>query len=303
MSQPTVHLPTIKQLRYFVALADEQHFGRAAARCFVSQSAFSVAIQELEALLGVHLVDRTNRRVTITPTGREIAVLAKLCLKDLTTLVEAARSQSRPLEGALHLGVIPTIAPFLMPRVLPQLRARFPQLKTYLHEETTQRLHERLMEGVLDLVLVALPYDLPGTEQMELFRDAFRLAARAGTELVDPESYSFDRLDAGSVMLLREGHCLREHALEACRLRNSDFLSSFSASSLLTLVEMVDADLGITYLPEMAVDSPLLERTHVETYPLPEPRHRTIGLAWRRGSAREAEFRMLGEFFREHHAD
>lgn len=301
MPQPATHLPTVKQLRYFAALADEQHFGRAAARCFVSQSAFSVAIQELEALLDVHLVDRTNRKVTITPTGREIAVLAKLCLQDLNTLVETARSQSRPLEGPLHLGVIPTIAPFLMPRVLPKLRTQFPGLKTYLHEETTQRLHEQLMEGVLDLILIALPYDLPGTEQMELFRDQFRLAARAGTELVDPEHYRFDRLNAGSVLLLREGHCLREHALEACKLRNSDSLNSFSASSLLTLIEMVDADLGITYLPEMAVGSMLLQRTQVRTYPLPDQAYRTIGLAWRRGSAREPEFRMLGEFFRQHH--
>lgn len=301
MSRAATHLPTVKQLRYFAALADEQHFGRAAARCFVSQSAFSVAIQELETLLDVSLVDRTNRKVTITPTGREIAVLAKLCLKDLGTLVETARSRSRPLEGPLHLGVIPTIAPFLMPRVLPKLRDRFGALKTYLHEEVTQRLHEQLMEGVLDLILVALPYDLPGTEQMELFRDRFRLAARAGTAHVDPAKYRFDRLNAGSVLLLREGHCLREHALEACKLRNSDSLNTFSASSLLTLIEMVDADLGITYLPEMAVDSALLQRTQVETYPLPDKSYRMIGLAWRRGSAREAEFRLLGEFFREHH--
>lgn len=304
MAQPATHLPTIKQLRYFVALVEEQHFGRAASRCFVSQSAFSVAIQELEALLDVSLVDRTNRKVTITPTGREIAVLAKLCLQDLGTLVETARSQSRPLEGPLHLGVIPTIAPFLMPRVLPALREEYPELKPYLHEEITQRLHEQLMEGTLDLILVALPYDLPGTEQMELFRDDFRLAARAGSKLVvDPEHHSLENLDAGSVLLLREGHCLREHALEACKLRNSDSLSSFSASSLLTLVEMVDADLGVTYLPEMAVDSALLQRTQVRTWPLPESRYRTIGLVWRRGSARESEFRMLGEFIRGHRAD
>lgn len=302
MPQSAAHLPTVKQLRYFVALAEEQHFGRAAARCFVSQSAFSVAIQELESLLDVDLVDRTNRKVTITATGREIAVLAKLCLQDLGTLVETARSRSRPLEGPLHLGVIPTIAPFLMPRVLPKLREAFPALKTYLHEEVTRQLHEQLMEGTLDLILIALPYDLPGTERMELFRDEFRLAARPDTKLIDPEHYRFDRLNAGSVLLLREGHCLREHALEACKLRNSDSLNAFSASSLLTLIEMVDADLGVTYLPEMAVDSALLQRTQVQTYALPEPSYRTIGLAWRRGSARESEFRMLGEFLRAHHA-
>jgi LysR family hydrogen peroxide-inducible transcriptional activator len=301
MATTTPRLPTVKQLRYFTALAEEKHFGRAAARCFVSQSAFSVAIQELEALLDVHLVDRTNRRVTITSTGKEIAVLAKLCLQDLTALIEAARGQGRPLQGSLHLGVIPTIAPFMLPRVLPDLRAEFPELKLFLHEDLTQRLYDGLMEGSLDLALIALPYELAGVEQMTLFRDRFVLAARKGTTLVDPQRYRFSRLHAGSVLLLRDGHCLREHAVEACRIRDTQKMSRFSASSLLTLIEMVDADLGVTFLPEMAVDSALLQNTQVQTYPLTDKSYRTIGLIWRRGSAREAEFQTLGRFFAERH--
>lgn len=296
MADSYKHLPTVKQLRYFVALAEQRHFGRAAAQCFVSQSAFSVAIRELETLLDANLVDRTNRKVTITATGKEVAALARRCLKDLAALAEVARREDRPLEGPLQLGVIPTIAPFLLPRALPPLRRAFPELKVFLHEDVTQRLYERLMEGDLDVVLLALPYDLPGVDKMILFRDRFRLAARAGTSLVDPEHYRFARLPDASVLLLREGHCLREHAIEACRIRDSQKTSPFSASSLLTLIEMVDADLGITFLPEMAEGSALLQNTHVKTYPLGESSYRSIGLVWRRGSVREKEFRMLGEF-------
>lgn len=300
MSVTRPHLPSTKQLRYFVALAEEQTFGRAAARCFVSQSAFSVAIQEFEGLLGADLVDRTNRSVTITSIGKEIAVLAKLCLQDINTLVEAARSHGLPLHGPLQLGIIPTIAPFLLPRVLPKVRKTFPELQLFLHEDVTQRLYEQLMEGTLDLVVLALPYPLTGVEQMELFEDRFRLAAHKGTKLVDPKNYRFSRLSTGTVLLLREGHCLREHAIEACRIRDSQKMHPFSASSLLTLIEMVDADLGITFLPEMAEDSAMLQRTQVATYPLGENNHRTIGLIWRRGSARGNEFRTLGEFIAKH---
>lgn len=297
-SQP--HLPTIKQLRYFIALAEQKHFGRAAAQCFVSQSAFSVAIRELETLLGVHLVDRTNRQVTITATGKEIATLARLCLQDLIALVEAARGRGRPLQGPLHLGVIPTVAPFLLPKVLPALRDAFPDLQLFLQEDVTQRLYDRLMDGELDIVLLALPYELAGVEVMELFRDRFLLAARDGTKLLDPERYRFNRLNAGSVLLLREGHCLRDHAIEACRIRDRQKVSRFSATSLLTLIEMVDADLGVTFLPEMAVGSALLQRTAVKTWPLNEDNHRKIGAVWRRGSARDAEFRQLGDFIAAH---
>nr|MBO2514190.1 LysR family transcriptional regulator [Gammaproteobacteria bacterium] len=296
MEAVPTHLPTVKQLRYFVALAEHRHFGKAAAACHVSQSAFSVAIRELESLLGANLVDRTNRKVTITATGREVAARAKRCLRDLAALAEAARRENRPLEGPLHLGVIPTIAPFLLPRVLPAVRKAFPALKLYLHEDVTDKLHEQLMDGALDVMLLALPYDLPGIERIVLFRDRFRLAVRKGTRLVDPRHYRPDRLPDGSVLLLREGHCLREHAIDACRIRDTEKMSAFSASSLLTLIEMVDADLGVTFLPEMAEGSALLQNTQVATYPLPDSNYRNIGLAWRRGSPRRDEFEMLGRF-------
>ena len=295
-------LPTIKQLRYFVALTETEHFGRAADACFVSQSAFSNAIQELESLLEVQLVDRTNRSVTITAMGQQLATQARLCLRDVESLVEMAKGQREPLTGELHLGVIPTIAPFLLPAALPKLRRKFPKLELYLHEDQSQRIYERLMDGELDVLLLALPYDMRGVEIMPLFKDRFALAYRHGTKRVDPDNYRFSRLDADSILLLEDGHCLRDHALAACKIRNTQKVRRIGASSILTLVEMVDADLGITFLPELARNSLILKNTRVRMKPLEENSFRTIGLAWRKGTDREEEFRMLGDFVAQQHA-
>jgi len=294
-------LPTIKQLRYFVALTETEHFGRAAEACFVSQSAFSNAIQELESLLEVQLVDRTNRSVTITAMGQQLATQARLCLRDVESLVEMARGQREPLTGELHLGVIPTIAPFLLPAALPKLRRKYPKLELYLHEDQSQRIYDRLMDGELDVLLLALPYDMRGVEIMPLFEDRFALAYRHGTKRVDPDNYRFSRLDADSILLLEDGHCLRDHALAACKIRNTQKVRRIGASSILTLVEMVDADLGITFLPELARNSLILKNTRVRMRPLEENSYRTIGLAWRKGTDREEEFRMLGEYLAELH--
>lgn len=295
-------LPTVKQLRYFVALTETEHFGRAAEACFVSQSAFSNAIQELESLLEVQLVDRTNRSVTITAMGQQVATQARLCLRDVESLVEMARGQREPLTGELHLGVIPTIAPFLLPAALPKLRRNYPKLELYLHEDQSQRIYARLMDGELDLLLLALPYEMRGVDILPLFKDRFSLAYRDGTKRVDPDNYRFNRLDADSILLLEDGHCLRDHALAACKIRNTQKIRRIGASSVLTLVEMVDADLGITFLPELARDSLILKNTRVRMKPLEENSYRTIGLAWRKGTDREEEFRMLGEFLAEQHA-
>jgi LysR family transcriptional regulator, hydrogen peroxide-inducible genes activator len=287
--------PTLKQLRYLVALSEAGHFGRAAKACFVSQSAFSTAIQELEGLLDTQLIDRTNRQVTITSTGAEVVTQARLCLRDVDALVEIAGQRRKPLCGDLRLGVIPTIAPFLLPELLPRLRRDFPALRLYLTEDQTSRIHEKLLGGELDLILLAFPFELRSTEILELFRDRFRLACREDTTRLDPQHYRYSQLDAGSVLLLEDGHCLRDHSLSACKIRNTEKISRFAASSLLTLVEMVDADLGITFLPEMAEGSAILRKTRVRLYPLQDSSYRTIGLAWRKGSARSEEFRLLGE--------
>ena len=291
--------PTIKQLRYFIALCEEKHFGRAAERCFVSQSAFSNAIQELESVLEAQLVDRTNRSVTITSNGQEIATQARLVLRDVESLMEIAQGDSKPLCGELRLGVIPTIAPFVLPAVLPKARKAFPDLELLLIEDQTERIYERLMKGELDLLLLALPWDMQGVEQQILFRDEFCLAYRQGTDRVEPENYRFNRLDADSILLLEDGHCLRDHALAACKIRNTEKIRRFGASSLLTLIEMIDADLGISFLPEMARGSSLLKSTRVRLHTLSDKSYRNIGMAWRKGSRRVDEFHLLGEFFRD----
>ena len=292
-------MPTIKQLQYFLALTETGHFGRAAERCFVSQSAFSNAIRELETTLEAQLVDRTNRNVTITAVGQDLAVQARLVLRDLDILMDTARGRSEPLTGELRLGVIPTIAPFILPSILPKLRKRYPQLELLLIEDQTERIYRRLMQGELDVLLLALPWPMRGVDELPLFNDPFCLACREGTDRVDPENYRFSRLDTDSILLLEDGHCLRDHALAACRIRNTEKVRRFGASSLLTLVEMVDADLGVTFLPEMANGSALLRNTRVKMYPLGEDSYREVGLAWRKGSRYADDFAELGEFIRD----
>ncbi len=294
------NLPTLRQLQYFLALTEHRHFGHAAEACFVSQSAFSHAIRELEDTLGAQLVDRTNRSVVVTNIGRDVAVQARLCLQDAEALLEIAQSVTQPLSGKLVLGVIPTIAPFVLPKIIPLLRRSYPELQLYLHEDKTAALEDALTEGVIDAAMLALPWPLRNATTLELFNDPFHLAYCRGTELIDPDNFRINRLTSQSVLLLEDGHCLRDHALSACSISNIDTVNRFAASSLLTLVEMVDADLGVTFIPEMAIESGLLKGTRVQTRPLPKGNQRGIGLAWRKHSGREADFRLLGDFIRKH---
>lgn len=294
-----MHLPSTKQLRYLVALDEHQHFGNAAAFCHVSQSAFSIAISELEKLLGIRLVDRTNKKVTVTRTGHEVISQARLCLRDIESLVETARGGRSVLSGQLHLGVIPTIAPFLLPNILRKLRKSYPKLQLFIKEEQTSQAYADLTRGELDVILLALPYELRNVESELLFKEQFVLAYCEGTALIDPANYSPSRLERDSVLLLEDGHCLRDHALTACRIRGLSKVNRFSATSLNTLVQMVDSDLGITFLPEMAVNSSLLKSTRVKTQPLKEKSSRDISLVWRQGSGRDEEFRILAGLMRE----
>jgi LysR family hydrogen peroxide-inducible transcriptional activator len=293
-----LNLPTNRQLQYFIALEKHRHFGKAAEACFVSQPAFSVAIQELESLLNVQLVDRTKKQVTITSIGKEIATQARLALTDMEGIIDIARENQQPLSGHLSLGVIPTIAPFLLPELLPRLRKSFPKLDLFLHEDQTERVYELMMLGELDVILIALPYSLRSVETLSLFQDNFHLACRKGSRLIDPENYAIDNLPEESVLLLEDGHCLRDHALSACKIRNLDKVSKITASSLLTLVQMVDADLGVTFIPEMALNSNLLKHTRIITRPLAKNSFREIGLVWRKGSRRKKEFKLLAEQIR-----
>ena len=293
------HLPTIEQLRYFVNLVQYEHFGRAAEASYVSQSAFSVAIKELETLIGLQLVDRTNKQVTVTEAGRDFAVGARRIIESLEDLLTAAQGQASPLCGKLKLGVIPTIAPFLVPKLLQGVRRDYPDLKLYLVEDLTQRLYEKLMLGEIDLILLALPYDMRGVEVLTLFRDPFFLAHHKQSHWLSDNYFNPQDLEPDAILLLEDGHCLRDHAISACKLKQSEKVSQFSASSLFTLVQMVDEDLGITYLPEMALHSTLLTDTDIETRAMPDSSFREIGLAWRQGSGRQAEFSLLGNYLKQ----
>ena len=293
-------LPTIKQLRYFNSLVKHQHFGRAAEASHVSQSAFSVAIKELESLVGMQLVDRTNKQVTVTETGHEFSATARKILEDLEELVTSIQGRNEPLSGKLKLGVIPTIAPFLIPQVLSSIRNDYPLLELYLVEDLSQRLYERLMLGEIDLILLALPYEMRGVEVETLFDDRFYLAQHQDSKWTPSIDEARLDLDSEAILLLEDGHCLRDHAISACKLKQKDSVSRFAASSIFTLIQMVDEDLGVTYLPEMAIGSSLMSETRIETAPMPDDSYREIGLAWRQGSSRTKEFRLLGEYISKH---
>lgn len=289
--------PTIKQLKYLIALDEHLHFGKAAAACFISQSAFSLAIKELETTLDVHLVDRTNKSVMITDAGSAIVRQARLCINDVDTLVDIAKHGQEPLSGRLILGVIPTIAPYILPTFMPESRILFPKLKLFLREARTSEIYEQLLEGKIDLMLVALPFDLKNVTIMPLFKDPLLLAYAEGSQWLTGEKgdLNFESLPDESVLLLEDGHCLREHALAACHIRDADQISRFAGTSLPTLLQMVVADIGVTLIPEMAKPSLVGEGSSLRFQVIPGKSTREIGLVWRKGSHRSEEFTQIGE--------
>lgn len=291
-------LPTVKQLRYLVALDECRHFGQAAEACHISQSGFSIAIKELEDLLQVQLIDRTNKSVTITAIGKDIVAKARVCLSELENLADIPSDYHKPLSGKLTLGVIPTIAPYVLPAMLRQMTADYPELKLYLKEQITSLLYDELIAGHIDLMLVALPYEFKYVETMPLFKDRFFLAHRKQSKWLKPSNDPIDQLKEDSVLLLEDGHCLRDHALSACKLLHSGKINQFSGTSLHTLLHMVNIDLGVTFIPEMAQHSALLSGSQIELEAVDENSYREIGLVWRKNSSHHAEFRMLGEFIR-----
>lgn len=294
-------LPTLRQLRYLVALDEHRHFGHAAEACAATQSTLSAGLQELESLLGASLVERTKRRVLMTPLGEEVVARARELLRDAEEICALVRSAAEPLSGPLRLGVIPTVGPYLLPRVMPSLRDRHPSLRLYLREDLTARLLERLGNGDLDLVLLALPYRADEFEFESLFDDPFLLACPPGHPLASNGSGPVSLDSEDDLLLLEEGHCLREHALAACHLsmapgRPGGGQERLLATSLSTLVQMVACGLGVTLLPRMALDSGILAGTDLVSRSLgSDAPARTIGLAWRASSPRKAEFRLLGQ--------
>lgn len=295
----TTYLPTLKQLQYLIALADHGHFGKAADACFVTQSTLSAGLRELESLVGITLVERTRRVVRFTPLGVKIAEKARRVLREAEELSELARAAGKPLSGDLRMGVIPTIAPFLLPRILPRLRQEWPDLKLYLREETTSAACDSLHRGHLDCILLALPYHCGDVETDELFEDRLFVAYLDGTLPGDPRSITPLGIDENRLLLLEDGHCLKDHALAACNRPELRAEAQMLGTSLHTLVQMVDNDLGMTLLPEMAIRAGILENTHVVARPLDADHPvRRIALAWRRNSPREKEFRLLADALR-----
>jgi LysR family hydrogen peroxide-inducible transcriptional activator len=296
----STYLPTLKQLQYLAALQDAGHFGRAAEACFVTQSTLSAGIRELETLIGVTLVERTRRVVRFTPLGQQIAAKARKVLREAEELADMARAAGQPLSGELRMGVIPTIAPFLLPGLLPQLRRDFPDLKLYLREETSQAACDNLHRGQLDCVLLALPYGCGEVEAAPLFDDRLFVAFSPGLDRPLPDKVAASAIDEDRLLLLEDGHCLKDHALSACNRPELRAEAAMMGTSLHTLVQMVDNGLGLTFVPQMAIDAGILQGTRVEARPLSsEHGFRRIALIWRRSSPREEEFQLLAQTLRQ----
>lgn len=294
------HQPTLKQLRYLHALAEYRHFGQAARACHVSQSTLSSAIQDLEKLLEVPLLERGHRQILLTPVGEEVVARGRRILASVEELTKLCDAAAKPLGGRMRLGVIPTIAPYLLPRLLGGLRSRFPDFQLFIREDLSDPLVEALHKGELDVLLLALPFPADQTETTTLFRDPFHLACPRGHPLSTKKQVFTRDLVGQELLLLEDGHCLRSHALEACKLRDMELAVPYQATSLHTLVQMVANGIGITLLPEMALEARVLAGTDVVTRPFSgDSVEREIGLMWRRRAARISEFELLAEHIRE----
>ena len=295
----STYLPTIKQLQYLVALHETKHFGRAADASFVSQSTLSAGIRELESLLGVTLVERSRRVVRFTSLGEQVVAKANRLLREAEELSDLVQAAGKPLSGQLRMSVIPTIAPFVLPRLLPRLRSERPDLQLMLREETSQDAIESLQHGRCDCVLLALPFDTGDVEFEHISDDRLFIAFPKDDPRDPPASVPPDMIDQGRLLLLEDGHCLRDHALAACNRSELRASASMIGTSLHTLVQMVDNDLGLTMLPEMAVDAGILAGTDVVARPVEsDTAKREIALVWRKNSPREADFRLLAEELR-----
>jgi LysR family hydrogen peroxide-inducible transcriptional activator len=281
---PNVVTPSLRQLRYLVELRETGHFGRAAAALGVGQSTLSSGIAELERLIGMQLVERTQRSLRFTDIGEAFVLRARSVLDATSALTDFAIASAKPLTGALRLGIIPTVAPFLLPRALGALRVEFPQLELQVREMTSERACAELYRGVLDAVILALPYDCGKVNFVEIMQDPLLLAT--------PRQGISPRLDPQTLLLLEDGHCLNDHGLIGCGLPKAR-PSAMIATSLHTLVELVEAGLGTTFLPQMAIDAGLIDGRKIDTTPLPSRADRKVVLAWRVGSGREDDMRAL----------
>ena len=300
-------LPTLRQLQYLKLLVEQGSFSRAAEAAHVTQPTLSAGIAELEKIIGAPVVDRARSGMILTAAGHEAAARASDILAKAEDLVQAAQGAGQPLSGRFRLGVIPTIAPFLLPRALPALRARFPKLRLYLREDLTAKLVAGLKAGALDAALIALPYDLTGLDYAHVEDDELLAAFPANHRLLAQDKVTPQALEdltgSGGLILLEDGHCLRDHALAACGLKPPPRVGedeAFAATSLPTLMQMVGSGLGVSLVPAMAVEAGLAERAQVSVRHLAADHpSREIVVVWRSRSSRAAEGRLLAEVLRE----
>lgn len=290
------NLPTVKQLNYLVQLAEHRHFGKAAQACYVSQSALSTAINELEQNLGVVLFERGSK-ILLTPVGESLVDQAHKILNSLTNFCEFAEQSSGSFQSDLKLGVIPTIAPFLLPRILKSVHKTYGQNKLFIREDLSPNLIDYLNRGELDVLLFALPYELGNLVSETLFEDELLICMPEGHTLTARETISLKELQQQDILLLEDGHCLRDQSLKACELQTDKLTIPYQATSLNTLVQMVANNIGITLLPEMAVNANITHDTNAKTRKISSTKtvSRDIALVWRRNSPRESEFKELGK--------
>ncbi len=290
----------LRDLKYLVALAEHRHFGKAAAACFVSQPTLSTQIRKLEDELGVSLVERAPRKVMLTPAGHDAAARARVIVAEVEQMKEAARRSRDPEAGAVRLGIFPTLGPYLLPHVIPRIRERFPQLELLLVEEKSDVLLARLREGKLDAALLALPVLDDQLHTEFLFEEPFLLAVSAQHPLAGRKRLDVQELSAQRLLLLEDGHCLRDQALEVCRLFGANEKSEFRATSLETLRQMVAADVGITLLPTLSVKPPVPRSDNIRLLDLigDNPPSRRIAMAWRRSSAMSGFLLQLADQFK-----
>ena len=289
----------LRDLEYLLAVAEERHFHKAAARCHVSQPTLSGQLKKLEEELGVLLVERTNRQVTMTEVGLAVTEQARKVLYEAKVINEISQAYQDPMKGDLHLGIIPTIAPYLLPVIMPALNKTFTKMKFWLYEYQTHILLEKLERGELDCLIVALPIEKHDFVELDLFREPFRLAVRKGDALVKQKEITLGNLANQEMLLLEEGHCLRGHVLDVCHLAGAKEGSQFQATSLETLRHMVGEGMGMTLMPELAVPIKTVKRDAVQYLEFSDPKpNRRIGLLHRKNSYREDVFENISELIR-----
>ena len=290
---------TLTELRYITAVARERHFGRAAEACFVSQPTLSVAVRKLEDELGVMLVERTRRQVAMTDVGEAVAQQARKILTEVKAVEEIVQSFNDTMAGELHVGLIPTLAPYLLPRIMPGIRSQYPKLKLWLHEYQTSVLLEQLRRAELDLLILAVPVDTDEFSEMHLFDEPFLLAVPKDEELAQQSIITLAELRKREMLLLEEGHCLRGQALDVCFRAGATENVGFHASSLETLRHMVGEGMGMTLMPELAVPKKMTKKDDIRYIEFSDPKpNRQIGMLYRKNSYREETFNNISELIK-----